>query len=310
MADRRLQVFHTVGRMLSFTKAAEVLQMTQPAVTFQVRQLEEQYNVRLFDRSHNRIDLTEAGKRAYQYAERIFSLYGEMENSIREVTGNVSGLLRIGASTASAQYVLPTLLSEFQEKFPDVHIQLKVSPTAGVISLIENSFVDIGVVETVADAKKLIVKPFYEQELVVCVPSTHELASRNSVHISQLIDQPWITREEGSSSREAIFEYLTQLDMKTAYLKPVMELGCPEAIKAAVEAGRGISILPRDAIEKEIRLGTLKALSLEPKLIRSVSFVYKEQKFQLRAVDELLSFANKANAYSAKTDECEAQATG
>ena len=79
MADRRLQVFHTVANLLSFTKAAESLHMTQPAVTFQVRQLEEYFNTRLFDRTHNRISLTEAGKRVNEYAARIFDLYGQMK---------------------------------------------------------------------------------------------------------------------------------------------------------------------------------------------------------------------------------------
>jgi len=71
MADRRLQVFHTVARLLSFTKAAETLHMTQPAVTFQIRQLEEHFNTRLFDRTHNRISLTVAGQRVFEYAEHI-----------------------------------------------------------------------------------------------------------------------------------------------------------------------------------------------------------------------------------------------
>ena len=73
MADRRLQVFHTVARLLSFTKAAESLHMTQPAVTFQVRQLEETFTTRLFDRTHNRISLTDAGMRVYEYADKILS---------------------------------------------------------------------------------------------------------------------------------------------------------------------------------------------------------------------------------------------
>ena len=78
MADRRLQVFHTVARLLSFTKAAESLHMTQPAVTFQVRQLEEYFNTRLFDRTHNRISLTEAGKRVFEYADQIFDHFSKI----------------------------------------------------------------------------------------------------------------------------------------------------------------------------------------------------------------------------------------
>ena len=88
MADRRLQVFYTVARLLSFTKAAETLHMTQPEVTFQVRQLEEYFNTRLFARTHNRISLTDAGSRVYEYADKIFELYTDMENSVREMTGS------------------------------------------------------------------------------------------------------------------------------------------------------------------------------------------------------------------------------
>ena len=80
-----------VARLLSFTKAAETLHMTQPAVTFQVRQLEEYFNTRLFDRTHNRISLTEAGTRVYGYADKIFELYGQMENAVREMTGAEAG---------------------------------------------------------------------------------------------------------------------------------------------------------------------------------------------------------------------------
>ena len=120
MSDRRLQVFQTVAKLLSFTKAAEELHMTQPAVTFQVRQLEEQFNTRLFDRTHNRISLTEAGHRVYESAEKIFELYAEMDNAVRDLTGDISGVLIIGASTTIAEYMLPFLLGDFKQKYPDI----------------------------------------------------------------------------------------------------------------------------------------------------------------------------------------------
>ena len=122
MSDKRLKVFHSVAKLLSFTKAAEALHMTQPAVTFQVRQLEESFNTRLFDRNHNKINLTPAGSRAYEFAGRIFDLHDEMENTVRELTGQMSGSLTIGASTTIAEYMLPTLLGQFQASYPDVNI--------------------------------------------------------------------------------------------------------------------------------------------------------------------------------------------
>jgi len=91
MADRRLQVFTTVARLLSFTKAAETLHMTQPAVTFQIRQLEDYFNTRLFDRAHNRISLTTAGELVKSYADQVIALYNEMDNEVRKLTGDVLG---------------------------------------------------------------------------------------------------------------------------------------------------------------------------------------------------------------------------
>src|SRR6187549_2804957 len=110
MADRRLQVFYTVARHLSFTRAADQLFMTQPAVTFQVKQLEEQFNARLFERNYGKIALTPAGRLVMDYAERILGLSGEMETRVAELTGAVAGPLTLGASTTIAEFILPRVL--------------------------------------------------------------------------------------------------------------------------------------------------------------------------------------------------------
>jgi DNA-binding transcriptional LysR family regulator len=289
MADRRLQVFHTVARLLSFTKAAETLHMTQPAVTFQVRQLEEYFNTRLFDRTHNRISLTEAGNRVYEYADRIFDLYMDMENSVREMTGEIRGALTIGASTTIAEYMLPSLLGDFNSRFPEVTIHLRVSNSDGIVSMVENNTIDLGVVEAPVGNKNLVVEVCRLDHLVAIVPPNHDLAERESLHIDELLEYPFICREEGSGTREVINEYLNQ-HCKTA-LNISMELGSPEAVKGAVEAGMGVSVVSRATVQKELKLDTLRAISLTPTLERPFSFVHQKQKFRLRAMEELLDFA-------------------
>ncbi len=291
MADRRLQVFHTVARLLSFTKAAETLHMTQPAVTFQVRQLEEHFNTRLFDRTHNRINLTEAGARAYEYADRIFELYQEMENSIREMTGEIRGALTIGASTTIAEYMLPTLLGDFKAKYPEVEIHLKVSNTEGIVSMVENNTIDLGVVEAPVTNKNLVVEICRMDQLVAIVPPKHPLVGREALALPELIGYPFICREEGSGTREVITEYLGKLDGCADSLNISMELGSPEAVKGAVEAGMGVSVVSGATIQKELKLGTLVAIHLEPPLQRPFSFVHQKQKFRLRVMEELLDFA-------------------
>lgn len=291
MADRRLQVFYTVAKLLSFTKAAESLHMTQPAVTFQIRQLEEYFNTRLFDRTHNRISLTEAGEEVFSYAERIIGLYGEMDNQIRKLTGDVIGVLVVGASTTIAEYRLPTLLGEFQQKFPDVKLRLKVSNTVGIVHMVENNEIDVGIVEAPVYNKNLVVKVCWCDQLMVICPAGHELAQHDVLKIDKVLPYAIIAREEGSGTREVIASYLENHDLSMGDLHTTMEFGSPESVKSAVEAGLGISIISETTLAKELQLGTLKAIPLDPPLKRPFSIVYQRQKFRLRAMEEFLEFA-------------------
>lgn len=291
MADRRLHVFFSVARLLSFTKAAEALHMTQPAVTFQVRQLEEYFNTRLFDRTHNKISLTEAGERVYVHAEKIFDIYADLENSVRELTGEISGVLILGASTTVAEYMLPVLLGDFKAKYPDVNIRLKVSNTEGIVSMVENNIIDLGVVEAPVANKNLAVEVCRMDRLVAITPPGHELTGRGKVTVQAILDYPFICREEGSGTREVIEEYLHEAGVDTSQLNVIMELGSLEAIKGAVEAGIGVSIVSAATLAKEIKLNSLAVLELEMPLERPFSFVHQKHKFRQRAMDELLDFA-------------------
>jgi len=292
MSDRRLKVFHAVAKLLSFTKAAEALHMTQPAVTFQVRQLEEYFNTRLFDRTHNKVNLTPAGNKVYEFADRIFDLYDEMENSVRELTGEISGALTIGASTTIAEYMLPTLLGQFKAKYPEINIRLKVSNTEGIVSMVEHNVIDLGVVEASVSNKNLIVEVCHDDQLVVVAPPSHEIAKHQGAVKAEILKAyPFICREEGSGTREVILKYLQENNITPAEMNFCLELGSPEALKGAVEAGMGISILSRSTIAKELKLKTLTEIQLDPPLSRPFSFVRQRQKFRVRVMEELLEFA-------------------
>lgn len=291
MSDRRLQVFHAVARLLSFTKAAEVLHMTQPAVTFQIRQLEEQVDTRLFDRTHNRVSLTEAGRIVFEYAEKIFEQYAEMENAIREMTDDISGSLTIGASTTISEYMLPALFGEFKAKNPDVRLRLRVSNTDGIVSMVENNIIDLGIVEGAVNNKTLLVEVCRRDKLVLIVPPNHELAKHESVKFKDILNYSFICREEGSGTREVILDYLYSLGMDKHAMNTCLELGSPEAVKGAVEAGMGVSVVSIASIAKELKLGSLVAIPLDPPLSRDFSFVRQRQKFKVNAMEKFLEFA-------------------
>jgi DNA-binding transcriptional LysR family regulator len=292
MSDRRLKVFHAVARLLSFTKAAEELHMTQPAVTFQVRQLEEYFNTRLFDRTHNKVSLTPAGERVSEFAERIFDLYSEMENSVRDLTGEISGALTIGASTTIAEYMLPALLGEFKNRYPDINLRLKVSNSEGIVSMVEHNVIDLGVVESAVSNKNLIVEVCHDDQLVVIAAPDHDLVKRGGkVKASDIVNYPFVSREEGSGTREVIMQYLMDAKVGLGDMNICLELGSPEAIKGAVEAGMGITIISRSIIGKELKLNTLVELQLDPPLSRPFSFVRQRQKFRVTVMEKLLEFA-------------------
>ena len=292
MSDRRLKVFHTVAKLLSFTKAAEALHMTQPAVTFQVRQLEEYFNTRLFDRTHNKVNLTPAGERVAEFAERIFDLYSEMENSVRDLTGEISGALTIGASTTIAEYMLPALLGEFKTRYPDINLRLKVSNSEGIVSMVEHNVIDLGVVESSVSNKNLVVEVCHDDQLVVVAPPDHELVKRGGkVKAAEIVKYPFVSREEGSGTRDVILQYLMDEKVNPGEMNFSLELGSPEAIKGAVEAGMGITIISRSIIGKELKLNTLCELQLDPPLSRPFSFVRQRQKFRVTVMEELLEFA-------------------
>ena len=293
MSDRRLKVFHTVAKLLSFTKAAEALHMTQPAVTFQVRQLEEYFNTRLFDRTHNKVSLTPTGEKVSEFADRIFDLYTEMENSVRDLTGEISGALTIGASTTIAEYMLPALLGEFKNRYPEINLRLKVSNSDGIVKMVEHNVIDLGVVEAPVSNKNLIVEVCHDDHLVVVAAPGHELVKRGgTVSPAELKQYPFVCREEGSGTREVIIQYLLDENVNPAEMNYCLELGSPEALKGAVEAGMGISILSRSTIRKELKLNTLAELQLDPPLSRPFSFVRQRQKFRVRIMEELLEFAH------------------
>jgi len=293
MADRRLQVFTTVARLLSFTKAAESLHMTQPAVTFQIRQLEEYFNTRLFDRTHNRITLTEAGQLVKQYADQIISKYNEMDNEVRTLTGDIQGPLLIGASTTIGEYFIPGIVGNYQSSFPEVKIRLHIANTNGIIHMVENNEIDIGIVEGPVNNKNLVKEVIWNDELVlVCAPG-HPLAPNKKINIVEAMEYPFISREEGSGTREVLENYLAKRKVEPDSINIIMEFGSPESIKSAVTAGLGVSILSVATMEKELALKSLAAVPLSPPIKRTFSIVYQRQKFRLRAMEEFLDFARE-----------------
>jgi DNA-binding transcriptional LysR family regulator len=293
MADRRLQVFHAVAKHLSFTKAAETLFMTQPAVTFQIKQLEEQFNVRLFERGHGQIELTDAGRVVLDYAERILVLSTELDARMKDLTGKVAGLLLVGASMTIADYLLPQVLGEFKARFPGVVPRLLVANSETIQNQVAEHSLDVGFIEGDSLLPSLVTELCCEDELrLVCAPS-HALARHRAITPDMLLQHPYVSREPGSGTREVADHYLQKAGISPDSLQPVMELGSPEALKGLVSTGYGFAIMSRATVAKETRLGELVGIPFSPRMVRNLCAVYPKQKFHPKALSSFIAFAKE-----------------
>src|SRR5882672_8630084 len=228
---RQLEIFVKVAELKSFSKAAEALFLTQPTVSEHIRTLEQELGVRLLDRLGRGAEATRAGQLLVTHATRILQLQREARQAMDQFQGKLVGELAVGASTIPGEYVLPPLLGRFKEKFPDISVTLLIGDSRQVA-------------EWIADGK-----------VVLVVSAAHPWHGRDQVEIAELAGQPLLLRERGSGTRAALEASLGEADLDLSAFRVVGEMGSTQAIKQAVKAGVGVSILSRRAIEDECRVG-------------------------------------------------------
>ena len=267
--------------------------MTQPAVTFQIRQLEEYFNTRLFDRANGRIALTPAGIVAFQYAERILALSSEFDARLKAIGGQEVGPLLIGASTTIAEFLLPKILGEFKALHPGIVPQLAVANSEAVQARVAERTLDVGFIEGDSHLPSLATDRCCQDELqVVCAPS-HVLAQRTTVTLQSLTEHAYISRELGSGTRQVIDHHLQKAGLAPDSLQVIMEASSPEALKGIVATGLGFAIMSSATAEKELRLGELVRIPLDPPLLRHLSVVYPKERFHSKVVNAFVQFAKE-----------------
>ena len=227
----------------------------------------------------------------FNYAEKIFDMYNEMENSVKNKTNNVTGAIKIAATQTIGDYMLPDLLIAFRKANPEIKIQLKIADSIRLSQLVENGMVDMVVTDAASEHKTLCCKKVSYDKMCVVAPVGHELATKSKVSMSDLSSYPIVLFEEGSGIRNAIDTYLREQNVETKNLNILMELASPESIKRSVESGVGISILPYSVISKEQQLKSIITLDLSPELTNNLYFVYRRQKFLTKNIEELADFS-------------------
>ncbi|MCD1257917.1 LysR family transcriptional regulator [Paenibacillus athensensis] len=259
----QLHIFFTVAEKGSFSHAAQALHMTQPAVTMQVQALEDYLSVKLFHRSTKRIELSEAGRALLPFARRSIELIRETDVAMSKFTTMIEGRLQLGASLTMGEYILPRLLGPFSKAYPKISVSMKVMNTTQILDEVLHHQLNFGLVEAPISHPDMHTEPILSDELKLIVPAGHPLAELEAVTFEDALEYPFVLREMGSGTRRVMEEELARQGIDYSGMKIVMELGSTGAIKSAVEAGLGISILSQSSVKHEVTLGLFKVKTLE-----------------------------------------------
>jgi DNA-binding transcriptional LysR family regulator len=218
-------------------------------------------------------------------------LSAELDTRVSELTGAVSGLLQLGCSMTIAEFILPRVLGEFKARHPQVQTHMTVANSETIENRVADNTLDLGLIESPAHLPGLYSEVCCEDELVMICTPAYPLARLKSVTAAQIAGEPYISRESGSGTRQFADNYFRQSAVAPEDLNIVMELGSPEAIKGVVETGIGVAIMSGATVVKELKLGSLVAVPLEPRLIRTLSVVCPREKFRSRLLSTFVEFA-------------------
>jgi DNA-binding transcriptional LysR family regulator len=257
MDTRQLAAFCAVVERRSFSQAAERLGVTQPAVSLQVRALEKRLGTQLLDRSGRRVEPTEAGWRLYRGAQRLLSLEEQLLDDVAsEGEGELTGELKLGASTGPAAIVVPLLLCEFQRRNRGVRVALEVHDTQTVVELVADRQLELGIVGAARRHRGVRFEPFLQDEVILACPPDHPFAGR-TVSLEELREETLVVMQEGAGVRQILEDELRAMGTRLRDLDVRLELGLQESVRSAVIHGYGVTFISRTAIETELAAGTL-----------------------------------------------------
>jgi DNA-binding transcriptional LysR family regulator len=268
MENFRLRVFRTVAEEASFRRAAERLHLSQPAVSQQIHALEEELATTLFDRGKGRIRLTDAGSVLLRYARKGARLADEARAALDGLRGETTGALRIGASMTVTQYILPRMLGAFLEQHPRIEPAVTSANTEHIVAALSHRKIDLGLIEGPVSSREVFRQRFFEDRMVLIVgrryPWPHKtLPSRPVIPVRALTEVPLLMRERGSGSRHVVELALRRAGLRLRDLHIAMDLDSIVAIISAVEAGLGAGFVSEWAIQKELKLGTVRVVTIE-----------------------------------------------
>ena len=279
----------------AFARAAELVYATPSAVSQQIQALEAEIGARLLERDTRNVRLTQSGEVLCRYAREILSLSEAARQEISSLKGDVTGELIVGASTIPGEHLLPGLLASFAAAHPAVKVGMRIGDSMGIITEVRQGRLGIGIVGARTPHKALTFDEFADDNLVAVVAPSHPWAGQADIRLEELARQPFILREQGSGTRLALEEHMTTVGIDPDHLDVRMELASTEAVKQAVMAGAGVSVLSFRAIAVEREAGLIHPLELrDQRIVRQFHVVFNREKNRSPLEERFLQFLDSA----------------
>jgi DNA-binding transcriptional LysR family regulator len=289
LSVRQLEVFVALVDHRSFTRAAKHLKLSQSTVSGHIAELERRLGVRLLERERGGARPTAAGKAFLRPARETLRAELNTRRAIADMTGLLSGTLVVGGSTIPSSYILPVIFARFHAAYPGVSLRLSTGDSRDILERVATGEVEVGLVGERPRSNRLVAQVVGGDELILVASARHELAGRRNVAVADVLDQPLLTREQGSGTRSAAEKALAAaLGKRDLPELPIAcEVGSTEAMKAAVAAGLGWAFISNLAVQDEMAAGTLVRIPLKGfSVARSFHLVSRS--------DDLLSPAARA----------------
>jgi len=282
----------------SFSRAAKKMYLTQPSLTKHIKNLEDAVDAKVVVRKNTGVSLTSEGKILYEYARRIFKLMDEAKERVARVKEDETGSIFVSASTIPSAYILPHVLRSFNRAYPDIHCYVQMNDSEATINMVIDDQVEIGFIGKLISNRKLHLEPVWRDRLILAVPHGHPWVTRNAITMDELTREPFIIRERGSATRATLEGHLrehTRHDLSEFAI--VSELGSSEAVKEAIIAGLGISVISIHAVKRELKNELLVEVPVEDHRIERNFYVIYKKQFGLMLHHRLfLDFVRKSEA--------------
>jgi len=255
----QLRAFYTAAKLNSITRAAAELMVTPPAISMQIKQLEETLEIRLMFRHGNTIRLTEVGESVFQQAVTIFEKIREMENYLDDISTAKSGEMKIGCPQTPAKYIMPQLITRFNETYPGIRIIVDQGLTSEMVEKLLSHKNELALLRYQPEEKRIKVKVIGTEEVVLVASSESRHIAAKEISVTQMSTIPSILPKEGSGMRDVIFEYLNRFKVTPNI---IMESGSIALIKELIRQDTGVSFLEKYAVAEELQSGVFKTIPI------------------------------------------------